>query len=107
MNAGMKNLLNVLSKFLCLGMDLDEVLLRATWNPARAIHREELGHLSPGAVADIALLRLTKGSFGYVDAGGNKITGHRKLEAELTLRAGKVVWDLNGLTAKPYPISAR
>jgi dihydroorotase len=107
MNAGMKNLLNVLSKFMSLGMSLDDVLLRATWNPAKAIRREDLGHLSPGAVADIALLRMSKGTFGYVDAGGNKITGHRKLEAELTLRAGKVVWDLNGLTAKPYPASTR
>ncbi|MBI3695771.1 MAG: amidohydrolase/deacetylase family metallohydrolase, partial [Acidobacteria bacterium] len=67
MNAGMKDLLNVMSKFLNMGLVLDDVILRATWNPARAIRREDLGNLSPGARADIAVLRLEKGNFGFVD----------------------------------------
>ena len=102
MNAGMKDMLNVMSKYLSMGMPLEEVLLRATWNPAQSIQREDLGHLSKGAEADIAVLRLREGNFGFVDAGGNRIEGHHRLEAELTIRAGKVVWDLNGLAAQEF-----
>lgn len=101
-NAGMKDMLNVMSKYLAMGMPLKDVLLRGSWNPAQAIGREDLGNLSPGAVADIAVLRLREGDFGFVDAGGNRLSGNRKFDAELTLRAGKVVWDLNGLTAKEF-----
>ncbi|MEO5600601.1 MAG: amidohydrolase/deacetylase family metallohydrolase [Cyclobacteriaceae bacterium] len=98
-NAGMKDMLNVMSKYMAMGMKKEEVILRATWSPARSIKREDLGHLSKGAVADIAVWGLRKGKFGFVDAGGNKIEGEEKLEAELTLREGKIVWDLNGLSA--------
>jgi dihydroorotase len=75
MNAGMKDMLNVMSKFVALGMSLEDVVARSTWNPAREIHQEELGHLSVGAVADIAVLRLVKGDFGYLDAGGRRMNG--------------------------------
>ena len=98
MNAGMKDLLNVMDKFLAMGMSLDDVLLRATWNPAKEIRRDDLGHLTPGAPADVAVLRLEKGSFGFVDMYGARLKGTQKLAAELTLRDGKVVYDLNGLT---------
>ena len=101
-NAGMKDMLNVMSKYLAMGMSLEEVIMRATWGAARAIQREDLGHLSEGAVADIAVWHIRKGVFGFVDAGGNRIDGDRKLEAELTLREGRIVWDLNGLSAKPF-----
>lgn len=101
-NAGMKDMLNVMSKYLAMGMALEEVIMRATWGAARAIQREDLGHLSEGAVADVAVWRVRKGGFGFVDAGGNRIEGDRKLEAELTLREGRIVWDLNGLSAKPF-----
>ncbi len=102
MNAGMKDMLNVMSKYVSMGMPLNEVLLRATWNPAKAIKREDLGNLSEGSVADVAVLRLREGDFGFVDAGGNRLEGKHKLEAELTLLAGKVVWDLNGLSAQEF-----
>ena len=102
MNAGMKDMLNVMSKYLTMGMPLKEVLLRGSWNAAKAIGREDLGNLSVGTEADIAILRLKKGTFGFIDADGNRIVGNQKLEAELTIRAGKVVWDLNGLTAKDF-----
>lgn len=102
MNAGMKDMLNVMSKYLNMGMPLKEVLLRGSWNPAQAIRRQDLGNLGIGAEADLVLLRVKEGNFGYVDAAGNRIDGNRKLEAELTVRAGKVVWDLNGLTAKKF-----
>jgi len=103
MNAGMKDLLNVMSKFLALGMPIEDVVARATWHPAREIHREELGHLSTGAPADITVLRLVKGDFGFLDARGTRLNGSQKLVAELTIRAGRVVWDLNGLAADDWP----
>lgn len=102
MNAGMKDMMNVMSKYMAMGMDLNDVIFRATWSPAKAIKREDLGHLGPGAPADVAVWSIRKGRFGFVDAGGNRIEGDRKLEAELTLRDGKVVWDLNGMTAKEF-----
>jgi len=98
MNGGMKDMLNVMSKFLVMGMSLEDVIRAATWRAAQAIHRDDLGHLSVGAEADIAVLRLRDGDFGFVDVGVQKLEGNQKLECELTLRAGDVVWDLNGLS---------
>jgi dihydroorotase len=98
MNAGMKDLLNVMGKFLALGLSLDDVVLRATWNAARAMRREDLGHLSVGGAADVAVLRLDKGDFGFVDSFGARQRGDRRLVCELTVRDGKVVYDLNGLS---------
>ena len=105
MNAGMKNILNVMSKYLNMGMSLDDVIRRATWFPARSVKREDLGQISEGAVADIAVLSMQHGKFGFVDAGGNRLNGDRELQAELTIRAGKIVYDLNGISAKElqYP----
>jgi len=98
MNAGMKDMLNVMDKFLAMGMSLDDVVVRSTWNPAREIRREEFGHLSVGAPADIAVLHLEQGSFGFVDMYGARLRGTQKLTCALTLRDGKVVYDLNGMT---------
>jgi dihydroorotase len=98
MNAGMKDLLNVMSKFLALGVPLDDVVRRATWNPAREVKQESVGHLTVGATADIAVLRLEQGRFGFVDSYGARLHGSTRLGCELTLREGNVVFDLNGLT---------
>jgi dihydroorotase len=97
MNGSMKDLLSIMSKFLALGMDLPAVIKASTWSAAQAIKREELGHLSVGAVADVAVLNLREGNFGFYDKTGYKMTGKQKFECELTLRAGKVVYDLNGM----------
>ena len=102
MNAGMKDMLNVMSKFLALGMTLPDVVQRSTWNPAKEIKLEQLGHLSVGAPADVAVLRLHKGKFGFVDQRGGRLDGNQKLECELTLRDGEVVYDLNGMAAQPW-----
>jgi len=99
MNGGMKNLLNVMSKFLNLKMSLLEVLAAATWYPAQVIQKPALGHLSVGADADVALLRLLEGDFGFVDTAKKKMKGTQKLVCELTLREGNVVYDLNGLAS--------
>ena len=98
MNSGMKDMLNVMSKFLAMGMSLDDVIARSTWNPAREIHHEELGNLSVGSPADVAVLRLESGSFGFTDIYGARMNGKQRLACELTLRDGKVVYDLNGTT---------
>lgn len=100
MNAGMKDMLNVMSKFLVAGVPLPEIVRQSTWNPAREIGHEELGHLSVGAPADVAVLRLEQGRFGFVDVYGAKLSGDRKLLCEMTLRNGRIVYDLNGL-ARP------
>lgn len=102
MNGGMKNMANLLSKFMNLGMSLQEVIEASTWKPAQVIQREELGHLSEGAVADIAIFSLHEGDFGYIDSRGYVLPGDEKLQPELTIRAGNVVWDLNGLAAIPF-----
>lgn len=98
MNAGMKDMSNVMSKMLNIGLTLQEVIDRSTWKPAQIIQKPELGHLSPGTEADVAILRMDEGEFGYVDVRGWKLIGDKKLVCELTIRAGQVVWDLNGLS---------
>ncbi len=102
LNAGMKDMLNVMSKFLNMGMPLDDVVLRSSWNPAREIRREELGHLSVGAVADVAVLRIEKGDFGFVDSWGARMRGDRRLVGEITVKDGLVVYDLNGITRETW-----
>jgi len=102
MNGGMKDLANVISKFLAMGMSLQDAIARSTWNPANVINRKELGNLSPGTDADVAVFNLRKGDFGFLDIRNVQFKGKQKLEAELTIRAGKIVWDLNGIAAKPY-----
>ncbi len=85
-----------MSKFLVLGMPLPDVIAASTWKPAQVIHREELGHLSVGAEADVAVFQLEEGVFGYIDSGGFRMDGDVRLVTEMTVRAGEVVWDLNG-----------
>ena len=102
MNSGMKNMLDIMSKFLNMGMAIEDIVYRATWNSALSIKREDLGQLSEGAVADIAVLSVKEGSFGFIDTRGNKMAGDRRLEAELTIREGRVVWDQNGMAAKEW-----
>jgi dihydroorotase len=88
-----------MSKFINMGMTVQDAVLRATVNPARVINRPDLGHLSPGAEADVAVFNLRKGDFGFLDVRSAKLKGDKKLEAEMTLRGGKIVWDLNGTAA--------
>lgn len=98
MNAGMKDMLNVMGKFLAMGMPMDEVVRRSTWHPAREIQLEQYGNLSVGAPGDIAVLRLEKGKFGFVDPAGGRLDGSQRLACEITVLDGKVVYDLNGMT---------
>jgi dihydroorotase len=98
MNAGMKDILNVMSKFLNLGMSLPDVIKANTSKAATVIKRPDLGQISAGAEADIAVLNLRRGTFGFIDVAGGRFTGDQKLECELTIKGGQVVWDLNGIS---------
>ena len=102
MNAGMKDMLNVMSKCLNLGSSLDEVIRMSTCNPAKEIKRPQLGNLSVGAEADIAVIRIDRGSFGFVDSAGARNAGSRLMICEMTLRKGAVVWDLNGRASESW-----
>ena len=102
MNGGMKSLNNVMSKFLNMGLTVQEVVAATTSRPAKYIQRKDLGHLSVGAEADVAIHNLRKGNFGFIDVRGKRMKGNQKLECELTLRAGKVVYDLNGLAGQDW-----
>jgi len=85
-----------MGKFLAMGMPLTEVVYRSTQKPSQVLRRPELGHLSPGAEADIAVFDLREGDFAFTDSGRARLDGDRRLECELTVRAGQILWDRNG-----------
>lgn len=102
MNAGMKTMANVMSKFLAMGVSVQDVVRKSTWEPAQQIKRTDLGHLSVGAVADVAVLRLDTGDYGFLDVRGARNKGTQLLTCEVTLRDGNVMWDLNGRAGTPW-----
>jgi dihydroorotase len=98
----MLNLPNVMSKILALGVPLLEVIRESTTNPASEIGHPELGQISVGSIADIAILRIDHGSFSYADLAGGKVDGTERIVPEMTIRAGRIVFDLNARTAAPW-----
>ncbi len=102
MNAGMQDQVTTMSKFLALGEPLDAVIRQSTWNPARILGREDLGHLSVGAIADVAALALETGSFGFVDSFGARHDGGERLTCEMTFKDGRLAWDPNGRTRRHW-----
>jgi dihydroorotase len=97
MNSSMKDMLSIMSKFLVMGVDLPTVIKESTWTPAQVIKRENLGNLSENAIADVAIFSLREGKFGFYDRTGYKMEGKQKLECEMTIMGGKIVYDLNGI----------
>jgi dihydroorotase len=97
-NSTVLSLTEVMSKFLAMGVPLEDIIRRSTVNPAQEIHRPELGTLSVGKEVDIAVLEPLNGSFGYVDCGFARMDGKVKLVARMTVRAGRIVWDPSGLS---------
>jgi dihydroorotase len=87
-----------MSKFLAMGMGWQEVVYRSTQRPAEVIRRPKLGHIGVGADADIAILNVREGDFGFVDSGLARIKGNQKVECRLTMCAGKIVWDDEGIS---------
>ena len=106
MNGAMKDMLITMSKFMAMGMDLQSVIKASTWSPAQVIKRNELGNLSVGTEADVAILRIREGKFGLFDYTGFKLETNKKLECEMTIRAGKIVYDLDGI-ANPVMLSGK
>ncbi|MBD3628308.1 amidohydrolase/deacetylase family metallohydrolase [Cyclobacterium sp.] len=100
MNAAMKNMLNVMTTFMALDMELPKVISASTWEPAQVIQRTELGHLSEGAIADLAILRVREGDFGVWDRTGQKVETNQRLECEMTIKDGNIVYDFNGMAAQ-------
>ena len=111
MNGAMKDELNVADKILANGVSFKEVVAEMTSHPAHEIKHDELGNLSEGSVADVAALRLEDGKFGFTDMDNTRLDGTEKIICELTVKDGKIVYDLNGIStdlwnAKPGPNAA-
>lgn len=100
----MKNMPNIMSIFMAMGMPFREVIKATTWNPAQQIKRPELGNISIGADADVAIFTVRKGNFGFYARDG-KIAGKERLETEMTIRAGRIVYNLNAI-AEPNVVQA-
>jgi len=92
-----------MSKILNCGMPLQEVIYRSTVTPAREIGHPELGHLSVGAEADVAVFNVLEGDFSFVDCGRAKMKGTQKFDCVMTLRAGEIVFDPSGLSMPLWP----
>jgi dihydroorotase len=80
----------VLSKFLALGMSLQDVIEKATVAPARALGRPQLGALGPGSPADLVQFKITSGDFVFTDSAQRPKKGDRMIEPLLCLRGGIV-----------------
>jgi dihydroorotase len=96
-----------ISKLLCLGMPLQEAIDRSTRVPAKVISRADLGTLTVGAEADVAVFELERAAsaesgFGYVDSGGARMKGDKRLTCAMTIRAGQVLFDRDGLSCPDY-----
>ena len=100
MNSAMKNELNVADKIMAIGVPLKEIVAEMTSHPAREIRHEELGNLSQGSIADVAVLRLQSGNYGFTDMMNTRLDGKQKLICELTIKDGKIVYDLNGISTE-------
>lgn len=97
-NGVVLDMITTMSQFLSMGMPLQEVIYRSTVTPAEEVGHPELGTLSEGAEADVAVLQLHEGKFGYVDCGYAKFIGNQKLTCAMTIRAGEIVYDPEGLS---------
>ncbi|MBS11403.1 MAG: amidohydrolase/deacetylase family metallohydrolase [Gemmatimonadetes bacterium] len=102
MNDEMMDMVTTMSKFLAMGMSLQDVIRLSTIRPAEVIGHPELGHLSVGAVADVAVLNQMSGRFGYCDVSGGKLEGDSRLICEMTVKDGRVVYDWNGRMGTDY-----
>jgi dihydroorotase len=92
------DMMTTLSKFLNMGVPLEQLVERVTVRAARAIKRPELATLREGGLADIAVIEMQTGRFGFLDDGNSRLEGNRRLRAVLTIRDGRVVWDSEGLS---------
>jgi dihydroorotase len=87
-----------MSKFLAIGLTLEQVIERSTINPAKAIRRPDLGSIEQDGIADIAVLEMRRGKVALLDSGHGKLTTDKELRCVLTMRNGDIVWDPEGLS---------
>ncbi len=106
MNSAMKDELNVADKIMAIGVPLKQIVAEMTSHPAHEIKHEELGNLSEGSIADVAVLRVETGSFGFTDMVNRRFDGKQKLLCELTIKDGKIVYDLNGISTELWTAPA-
>jgi dihydroorotase len=92
------SLMDLCSKMMAMGMPLEETIYRATVTPAQEIGHSEHGHLSIGAIADIAVFSIRKGEFKFRDCPGGTVSSDRKLECMLTFQNGGLAFDGNSMT---------
>ncbi len=92
----------VMSKLMNLGLSLNQVVEMSTSAPASWMKRPELGNLSAGSTADVAVLELERGEFGFVDSGLTRLKGDRRLNCQMTIVGGKILWDANGISKPDY-----
>ena len=88
-----KDLPTTLSKFLNLGMSLEDALARVTSHPARAIREPSLGTLEVGGPADLVVLNLQRGEFSFLDVLGQTLQGEWLLQCDMTICRGKTVFE--------------
>src|SRR5215207_758060 len=93
LNGPVIDMTTTMSKMLAMDVPLTEEIVRSTVAPAREIGRPELGTLIPGAEADVAILALDEGEFGFVDCGQTRIASNQRLWCVMTVRAGEIVYN--------------
>src|ERR1700722_260113 len=102
MNAGMKEMLNIGDKFLAIGWPMKDVIAAMTWHPAHEVKQDQLGNLSQGAIADVAVISIAHGHFGFGDSYNARVESDKKMVCELTIKDGKFVYDLNAMSGNPW-----
>ena len=102
MNTVVVDMQTTMNKVLAMGIPLYDVIKLSTINPANEINHPELGHLSAGSGADVAVFKLHTGQFSFIDCGRAKMSGDKKLECALTVRDGSIVFDIGGLSAPKW-----
>jgi dihydroorotase len=100
LHGSMHDQVAVISKLEALGIPLAELIRRSTATPADVVGRPDLGRLTEGGEADLAVLRVESGRYGFTDVKGARVEGTRQLSCEVTVRAGQVLWDPGGRAKK-------
>jgi dihydroorotase len=95
-----------LSKFLCMGMPLNDVIAATTVNAAMALKRPELGTFKPGSVGDATVLSVQAGTFDYVDVTGEHLAGDKRIVSEGVVIAGRW-WHPHGESKFRNPAASR
>ena len=102
MNTNMMDMQTTMSKMVAAGLSIEEVIRKSTAEPALVIGRKELGTLSKGAPADIAVWKLEEGDFGFTDSALGYLPGTLRFICEITLKDGQITWNRNGRGTVPY-----